>query len=122
MFLIIGLAASSHRLCVSMHQVVNSQHTVCRQGQPKGIVAIIVGSEEEKSILYTTQQHPIGALYSLRERLDESSVICKLFERALARDEQFGLLGEWSEDIDCVRPLYFSCFSANKRTTKTGDR
>jgi hypothetical protein len=75
MFLIIGLAASSHRLCLSMHQVVNSQHTVCRQGQPKGIVAIIVGSEEEKSILYTTQQHPIGALYSLRERLDESSVM-----------------------------------------------
>jgi hypothetical protein len=77
MFLIIGLAASSHRLCVSMHQVVNSQHTVCRQGQPKGIVAIIVGSEEERSILYngTTQQHPIRALYSLRERLGESSVM-----------------------------------------------
>jgi hypothetical protein len=46
--------------------------------------------------------------------------IGKLFERALARDEQLGLLGEWSEDIDCVRPLYFSCFSANKRTTKRG--
>ena len=28
--------------------------------------------------------------------------IGKLFERALARDEQLGLLGEWSEDIDCL--------------------
>jgi hypothetical protein len=33
-----------------------------------------------------------------------------LFERALARDEQFGLLGEWSEDINCLlttHPAHF---------------
>ena len=46
--------------------------------------------------------------------------IGKLFERALARDEQLGLLGEWSEDIDCVRPLYLAASQQTKRTTKRG--
>jgi hypothetical protein len=41
--------------------------------------------------------------------------IGKLFERALARDEQLGLLGEWSVDIDCLlihptRPLHSRCY------------
>jgi hypothetical protein len=48
------------------------------------------------------------------------SIFGKLFERASARDEQLGLLGEWSEDIDCVRPLYLAASQQTKRTTKRG--